>query len=333
MPDYLTIKTGSTHLFRWQASAPLADTPTLTVSIAGNAVAGLDPLAVVAGPGTVADGGLSADRRVLTLDGAVSGDTTRAAGPGWGEAYLITPSGGCFPVRVSEVLSSTSIRLADPLPRNVDPDSGSLQWATYWVSLGAAVTGSARRDITWSVSWEPLGAGSADGEAVDDGSSGRIVVADRPFSTGLSDAILRSHYPDLGSTTPGRDNGRAEVIEAASEELLLHLLPHLRPRSLWPEDVSGSAFRPCHAALAAARVVERQEPERAETLRARAMKLLDLALRATWADLDADGVVDAGEEGAGSRAPISLQATRLSTLFPSTVTRPSAPGWYRGRPH
>lgn len=321
--DALTIKTASSHHFRWVAPEPVAATPTLAVSAGGQGYAGLDALAVVAGPGVIDT--LSADRRVLTLTEAVAGDTTRAAGEEWGAAFVVTPAGGVFPVRVAEVVSSTSIRLADPLPRTVDPESGSLQWATYWTTLGSAnVTASARRDVTWTITYRPLFAGSADGEASIETESGRIVIADRPFSTGLTDARLRAAYSDLASTTPGRDNSRADIIAAAEAELILELLPHIRPRGLWPDDISGVAFRPAHAALAAAMIVERAEPDRAEKLRERALSLIEKGLLATWADLDADGVLDLGEEGAVNPGGIPLQAQSFSSLFNGPIsTRPA----------
>lgn len=327
--DALTIKTSTSHLFRWVAPEPVAATPTLAVTAGGQAYAGLDALAVVAGPGTVDT--LSTDRRVLTLTEAFTGDGSRAAGEEWGAAFLVTPAGGVFPVRVAEVVSTSSIRLADPLPRTVDPTDGSIQWATYWTTFSNAnVTSTARRDVTWTVQYRPLFAGSADGEASTETDSGRVVVADRPFSTGLTDARLRAAYPDLGSTTPGRDNSRADIIMAAEAELLLELLPHIRPRGLWPDDISGNAFRPAHAALAAAMIVERAEPDRADKLRARAIKLIEMGIQATWADLDADGILDAGEEGLNSGG-VKLRSDSFSSLFSGPLS--TRPAYKRGQYH
>ncbi|MCA9560398.1 MAG: hypothetical protein KC583_17735, partial [Myxococcales bacterium] len=194
----------------------------------------------------------------------------------------------------------------------------------------ADVAAAVRRDLTWAVSFTPLQAGTADaeGELWDDG---RVLVVARPFATRLTERGLVASYPDLASSTPGRDNGRSAVIEAAGDELRLLLVPHLAPRGVHIDQLDGGPFAPAHAALTAALIVERAEPEHAQALRERAVKLVEQAVSCAWADLDADGQVDPGEEG--QRSTISLRATRLSDLFPSTHPRPTSPRWHRGRSH
>jgi hypothetical protein len=329
----LTIKSGRPHLFHWIAPEPVAvdSTPTLTVDGPDDeSVVGFDPLAVVVAPGTVSS--ISDDRRRLTLTAAIVGDRARAAGEKWGAAFLVSPAAGTFTdIRVTEISPAGTVITIDGLPRHVDVTGARIEWASWWTRFTSGdVAAEARRDLTWTVTYTPLHAGTADeqGEAWEDG---RLIVATRPFDTRVTDRDIAGRHHDLASTKAGRDNSRSSVIAAARDELALLIVPHIAPRGLHLDQLDGRAFAPAHIDLAAALIVARQEPDRAAELRERAASLVEMAVQCAWHDLDSDGEIDAGEEG--QRGTVSLRATRLSTLFPNTHPRPTSPRWYRGRSH
>lgn len=329
----ISIKSGKPHLFRWVAPEPVAvdSTPTLTVDGPDDeSVAGFNPLAVVVAPGTVSS--ISDDRRRLTLTAAIVGDRARAAGEVWGQAFLISPASGVFTdIRVTEISPDGETITIDGLPRHVDVTGARIEWASWWARFTAAdVAATPRRDLTWTVTYTPLHAGTADeqGESWEDG---RLIVAIRPFDTRVTDRHINARHNDLANQKAGRDNSRSSVIAAARDELALMITPHIAPKGLHLDQLDGRAFAPAHIDLAAALIVARQEPDRAADLRERAASLVELAVQCAWHDNDADGEIDAGEEG--QRGTVSLRATRLSTLFPNTHPRPAHPRWYRGRSH
>lgn len=329
----MRLRTGTTGLLAWDAPEPVAvdPAPALTVRIAGASVAGLPDLEVVVAPATTT--AVSSDLKRLTLAGALA-DSARAAGERWGKAWLVTASDGVFPIRVNGIVTVegvSTLTLADPLPRRPASAAGTVQWARWTASLGAAVTAESRRDITWQVSWRPLHAGAAADDATDMVDEGRLIVARSPFSTGLTSSGLGDVFTDLAQTTPGRDSGRDAVIAAAAAELELELGPHLAPRGLYPDDIDGGHLHLAHAYLAAAMVVEKAEPTRAKRLRETAAQLFEKGLRQIWIDVDRDGVVDEAEEVSGPAAPVALAPARLSDLF-TTHTTPMAPRYYPGRP-
>ncbi|MCB9553520.1 MAG: hypothetical protein H6705_16885 [Myxococcales bacterium] len=329
----MRIRAGTTGLFAWDAPEPVAASPapTLVVRIAGEAADGIADLAPVVAPASVS--AVSTDLKRLTLSAELE-DADRAAGERWGTAWFVTSSDGAFPVRVAgiaTVAGVTTVSLADPLPRRPASASGSLQWARWTTVLDEGVTGTPRRDVTWVITWRPLHAGAAAGDATEETAEGRLIIARAPFATGLTAQRLGAIYPDLAQTVAGRDNSRAAAIDAALAELELDLAPDLAARGLWPDDIDGTHLHLAHATLTAAVVVEKAEPKRAERLR----KLYDAqrqkGLRQIWADLDRDGLVDAGEDTSGPTAPVQLAPARLSDLFPGASTPSSTPRWARGR--
>lgn len=329
----MKLATGSTHLWRWEAPEPVApgSTPTLVVRRGADAIDGIDALAPVVAPATVT--AISTDKKRLTLSAPLVG-ADRAAGPRWGAAWLVTPSDGAFPVRVSGISTAagvTTVALADPLPRRPAGAASSLQWAIWTTIFGPEVTAAAARDIVWSVTWQPVHAGGAASAETEGCDEGRIIICRRPFSTGLTSLGLGRVFTDLGQTTAARDNGRQEAIAAALDEIEIDLAPHLGPRGLYPDDIDGHHLRLAHAHLAAAVLVARSAPKRADQLRAQYAALLEKGLRAVWVDLDRDGIVDAGEEEVALSGPVPLEGARLSDLFSRPA--PRAPLWGRGRYH
>ncbi len=331
----MKVRTGTTGLFGWEAPEPVAadPSPALVISAAGEALAGIPALDPVVAPQTVT--AVSDDNKRLTLDGALA-DADRAAGERWGEGWFITASDGVFPVRIGGISTAdgvTTIRLADPLPRRPAVGTGTLQWSRWTSVLSpAAVTGTARRDITWTVTWQPLQAGAAADDATEQVDEGRLIVCRRPFDTGLTPAYLGRTFPDLAQTVASRDNGRLGVIEATLEELEIELAPHLAPKGLYPDDINGRRLRIAHAYLAAALIVEKNEPNRAKRLRQTYPEKFDKGLRQIWVDQNRNGQVDEGEDTDGPTQPVQLAGARLSDLFPTTHTAPTAPRYPRGRP-
>lgn len=317
------LRTASTTLHRWQSPAPVdpESTPVLTVKAGGNAVAGIDALAVVAGPATIAS--ISSDTRTLTASEAILA-SERATGEGWGEAHYVSDEDGVIPVRVQSINGSTII-LTEPLHKRVSA-GGELIWCSHWTLFTAAdATATARRDVTWGVAYQPLLPGSAAGEAAPrvDGPF-QLVVVDSPFNTGLTTARVNAFYPEIGQTLPSRDADRAAYIDQAAEWLIQDLRKELRPRGYWEDDVDGSGFSLPHLYLTAALIIERTDPERAKELRARYHSTLASALRAAQVDLDGDGVPD--EDSSRLSGPITLQSATISSM-----TTP--PRWGRGSYH
>lgn len=306
---------GATVLWRWEAPAPVAagTTPALVVRRGADAVAGVPALAAAVDPVSIT--AIGDDRRTLTVAaGLTDGEAAMAAGPEWGAAWIVAPGGGAFPVRVSGVTPSSggaaTVRIADPLPRAVVVGGASIQWASWYATLGPDdVTATASRALTWTVTYRPIHAGAAAGEETERRSSGRLAVVARPFATGLTVDEFARQFPGLGQTVAARDNGRSGILDAAERELLLHLLPAARGRGLYVDDLDGEAFQLTHAHLAAAMVVEATDPDRAVALRERAAVLRDLALRAVWADADSDGTIGPGEDGAPLSGPPRLSSS------------------------
>ncbi|RTL16444.1 MAG: hypothetical protein EKK55_24310 [Rhodocyclaceae bacterium] len=298
----IKLRLGREFLFRWQAPAPVTSDPAPVLAVyAGEAeVEGIDALTRAVAPSAIT--AIGDDRKRLTIAAdLLDAEATRCAGEGWGEAFVVAPGGGVFPVRIGRIVpgsSGATVDLTEPLPRSVPATAASLEWASWWTLWTAAtVTGTARRDLTWSVAWRPLLAGSAAGEAAVEVDDGVAVVVVRPFATGLTPASLGGVFPDLAVSTPGRDNSRAGVIAAAEAQLVLDLAPHLGERGLVEDDVDGRRLHLAHAHLAAAMIVDRTDPERAERLRALYADQLARGLRAVWVDLDRDGRIDQGEAG------------------------------------
>lgn len=307
--------TGSTVLWRWEAPEPIAagSTPVLVVRRGADVVAGIPALDAVVDPVSIT--AIADDRRRLTLGaGLTDGVAAQAAGPGWGSAWIVAPGGGAFPVRVVGITPSSggaaTVVLADPLPRTVVVGGSSIQWASWFTTFsGADVTAEASRSITWTVEYEPIHAGAAASEETERASTGRLIVVAKTFDTGLTPEEFGRQFPTLAQTVASRDNGRTGIIDAARHELELHLLPHARGRGLYVDDLDGGAFLLAHAHLVAAAILDGSDPTRAEALRTRAAVLRDLALRAVWADLDADGVIDPGEDGAPMSGPPRLSGS------------------------
>lgn len=307
--------TGSTALWRWEAPEPIAPgtVPVLVVRRGTDVVAGIPALDVAVDP--VAITAIADDRRRLTLGaGLTDGVAAQAAGPGWGSAWIVAPGGGAFPVRVNGITPSSggaaTVTLADPLPRTVVVGGSSIQWSSWFTTFSAAdVTAEASRSITWTVTYEPVHAGAAASEDTEKSSKGRFVVIAKLFDTGLTVEEFARQFPTLAQTVSSRDNGRSGIIDAARAELELHLLPHARGRGLQVDDLDGPPFQLAHAHLTAASIVEATDPTRAEALRTRAATLRDLALRAVWADLDADGVIDPGEDPESLSGPPRLSGS------------------------
>lgn len=320
--------TGSTTLWRWEASEPLApeSTPTLVIRRGADVVAGIPALAPTVEP--VGITALADDRRKLTVSAALDeGEAAMAAGPEWGSAWVVAPGGGAFPVRISGITpgeETATVVLADPLPRTVVVAGATLQWASHYTTFSNAdVTSTASRSLTWTVTYEPVHAGGAADEETQKTSTGRLIVVARLFDTGLTPETLASIFPASAGTVHSRDNSRGGIIAAAKTELELSLLPEARARNLHIDDLDGSMLTLCHAHIAMAAIVEANQPDRAQTLRERAATLRDLALRAIWADLDADGMIDPGEDGAALSGPprLSSSVARRTTRVTPTFTR------------
>lgn len=252
--------------------------------------------------------GVATDLRTLTVDtmspvpGAVTGER--------GGYADFTCNLGTIPVRVAEIVSSTSIVLASPLPRTFQGVDGTLRWQTFYYSLTSA-------DATQSVARVPF---TLDGFGRwGDSSSlpsetwrveGIFHVVRMPFATGLSDHSLAAFAPFISTQIPRSQNGWSTQIEAAERMLWRWIRADLQQLALTEDSLNGAAFHEIHALLTLHTIMQfqtasgatRADPrdnylERAEALYAQVMRSIP------WLDLDGDGVVDSGETDIAINSP------------------------------
>lgn len=319
------VRVGTSHIFRWTAPVPINPLTTPSVSFIAPSTGAvlLGPVSLtkmVAAIQTVSS--IAADMRTLTLSGNLPGSADALAGPDAGRAFILSEDDSYFPVTVSRAVpGSTSVVLAEALPRDVTARATSIMWAGHYTQLTAAdVTASESRGILWRVSYSPLQVGPAvvgtDTSGIDEGV---LSVVRRPFCTGLTTERLKAYFPWTAQVVPHRSQGHQPTIEMAEQLLILKLRGLLRERAKWEDDVDGHTLEMAHAYYTASIIKELQDAELAATLLKRGDQLLDTGMRSIWIDDDGDGVVKAAEQAeqvTGPRATDAGGSFRTSTRTP-----------------
>lgn len=244
----------------------------------------------------------SATRDTLTLSAPPSGS---GAALGMGDAWLYTVAQGAIPVRVASI-SGTTVRLADRLPYDaIITGDSRLQSARWFHDVGPgapvdAVTRTASGDapVPYTISWgtvAPGGTTGFEGATIE----GLLSVVRQPWLTGLTTAALRQLYPEVQGLPMVGEAGLGAAIKRTGEAMRLRVRGDVRERGMpgyaWEDDLSGASFLVAHATMAMASLIDATQADRAERLRAEGESLYAQALRSAWADLNRDGVVDAGE--------------------------------------
>ena len=294
---------GTGEQFWWTAPVPVTGTPTLTITTSATTVT--PTFAVLRATSNIT--AVARDRKTLTASATLTGTIRGAQGPVYGEAFLITPRDGYFPIQVREVSNATVV-LADALPAPLDVSASSpavLQWALYGATLPTTILQSVARNARWRVVYqEQIGVDLAGYTQRDEG---LLQIVRQPFATGLTSRHVAQLHPGLAQRIPRRQGGWEPQIEAAYQELVMRLRRDLQERDLTEDDLNGHRFRLVHAHLAAAVIYDEVQAEKAEALRSRVLGFLDEetairtggmvdeVLRSAWLDADRDGEVDSGE--------------------------------------
>jgi len=289
---------GANRAWQWLSPQPIAPatTPTLSLSYAGLVAPVAPVLAALVAPAAYT--GIHRDRVTVTL--AAPAAASLGAQGEFGEAWLVTESGGYYPVRIAR-LAGTTVTLTEPLPRWPE-GAGVLQWRRWKTTLTAVdVTGAERRNWTARVSYEA--SVSTDVPSWTRTDEGLLHVLRQPFDTGLTHEGLLAYYPTLSLLTPGRQESFAPQIERAERLLVNRLRIILRESALSPateDECDGSALQAAHALLTASLLYAITDPERAEGMEAVALKRLGDEVASMWVDSDKDGDVDDGENPAAT---------------------------------
>lgn len=257
----------------------------------------------------------------------------------WGDAWLYTAHNGIIPVRIGAVVDHGQhydITLTDRLKYDLDLNGGARLQSQLWYAdeTTAAVVGTVTRTATanapipYTIEWgvlepaNPAGAGAISSTARR--VEGLLSVVRQPFDTGLSSDGVRARYPELARLSQAGSAGLEAAIFAEGQALALMVTGAVREAGASPytfaDDVSGSAFTEAHAAMVAARLVESTRPEQADRYRERADSLFRQGLAVAWADLNRDGVVDAGE------SPALIGFATASKGLPAVV--PTRTAWW-----
>ena len=261
--------------FVWTPNRPYTGTPSLTIGFSPTLSVNLAQLR-----SDVSVTAVAADRRTLTLSGAVSTQLEVDEV----SAFLKTTRDTWCSVKVVRLGGTTAI-LAEPLPRQIDLTTvATLNFGASFVDIASsyAVKGLYTFFVTYTD--EVSGVHTE---------SGVIKVCARPFDTGLDHNQLVNQFPQLADMVPRRQSNHEPQIEAAERELILSIRDHLIPSGVTEDDIfNQGSFLMAHAYCASAIIYEASlKLDVAE----RSQSLLDIALRSVSLDLDGDGLIDDGE--------------------------------------
>lgn len=305
--------TGLSYHFEWVAPGPLTSAPTFKAYKNGSA----STVTMTATRDVVSVSAVANDRRTLTINSQASGlqaDQTKA--------YLVTDGDTIYPVSVVRMAGTEAI-LAEPLPREVSTSvSASLVFGLWYCTIPSAIT-SESGYYPWQVE-HVVDLGQGFERRVE---KGLVKVTPRPFDTSLDHDGLVDTFPQLADMVPRRQTSYAPQVNAALEEIALHIRDHLRDEELTEDEVfNAQSFRNAHAYCTAARVYEMAgQLDTANAMRERCDELMQIALRSVAIDRDGDNIVDEGEinqakTGGSARDFRASWRTYTKTAYDSTFT-------------
>lgn len=315
------VKVGqSGQLFIWCAHRPVTGTPALSIDHPSLGTLTPTLTRVVAAEPTVA--AVDTDRRTLTLSASVSG-AGGAQGYRWGAAFVVTSSDGWFPVRVVRA-TGTTVKLAQPIPREIDVTSATIQWAT-WTASADLFMASAQRDIVWTVAHVTSEGAGVPTEARTD--LGTLHVVPQPFGTGLDSATLEALFPRIVQPVHRGADSLAPQIDAAEALIISNIRARLQKTEgggKWEDDIPASQrLQMAHAHITCAIILDERDREGAAAHRELADDYLDEAMRRVWVDQDGDldpedGGTDSQQGGVPPQVSSSFTTTPTYT-FPATT--------------
>jgi len=283
------------YLFEFKHTGPLSSAPTLSFTGPSGAVS-----VTLTARSDITLNAIADDRRTLTA--TVSQD---ALDRGQESAYLLTGADSWYAVTLTRI-SDTQIIIDSPLPRGVVIDgstTATLQFATWRYTLTTAQLSSTVGYYNYTVNHADYLSAST---STDRQSAGVIKVTRQPFNTGLTHSELVGQFSALADMIPRRQQDWTAQINAAHDEITLHVREAMQPLGVTEDEVfSPEIFRLAHAYCTHAIISEMMgRYDDSERMRTRCSELIALALKSVVLDVDGDGVIDTGEESVnqGARA-------------------------------
>lgn len=283
------------YLFEFNHTQPLSSSPVLAFTGVSGAVS-----VTLTARADITLNAIADDRRTLTATVSQS-----ALDRGQESAFLLTGADSWYAVTLTRI-SDTQVIIDSPLPRGVvisGSTTATLQFATWRYTLTSAQLSSVADYYNYTVSYSDYLSSSS---STDRQSAGVIKVTRQPFKTGLTHSILVGQFSALSDMVPRRQQDWKPQIDAAHDEITLHVRQAVLPVDVTEDEVfNPEIFRLAHAYCTHAIILEMMSKfDDAERMRVRCMALMDLALKSISLDIDGDGVIDSGEESVnqGARA-------------------------------
>jgi len=322
----LKVRVGVDALFQWVAPEPVEGTPALTVQL----TAGDEVLNLSAVHADLSVTGFGADRRNLTI---VATTNTAGLQGKYGDAFLITDKDGVFPVRVTKI-DDTSLYIADQLPRDVSvsvAEPAALQFSTWTVALTAAdVTGTAQANTAYYVDYDAFyGDDAPDVDNLQE--TGVMHIVNKFFDTGLTHNMVVAAASQLGETLPRGQNDYSPQLQESLDEMVLWIRNEV-PVGLTEDNLpAGAQFRPAHLSLLKAVLLDAIDEDLSAKFRNQAYSRLRTAMKkVTWMDINADGILDSGEEDV---QVTGANANDVTYGEVSDTHESYADSWFIGRHH
>ena len=318
----LKFRQGVDQTFEWTAPCAVEGTPEVTFTLSGSTVTG-SMSSVHSGSITAID--VERDRRKLTI---VEDTDTAGLQRRYGDAWITTDTDGAYPVKITKI-SGSVLTLADHLPGDISltpTNSGSIHFSSfYFVLPSGSVTAEVQRDIIWTVEYDSFyGTDTPDIDNLRE--EGLLHVVNQPFDTGLTHNKLVSSLPYLGGTLPSKQSDYSPQIQMAFNEMILHVRRDLGPTYTEDNIPASTLFLPAHISFTQAIIDDSTNPDAADRFREQAKDRLRMAMEKFWLDINADNVVDEGEE----LSQVTNNSTDAVGHSNYTTTDQASMDWYIG---
>lgn len=280
---------------RFWPPVPVTGTPTYDVRFEG---ASLQSGSGTAFGSTAAISAIGADRRTLTLGSDISASLDGLIGDVGGLAILHDESTfGTIVVKVVNV-ATTTVTLADRLPRTVTLSSATFELKGWSETLTTGnVTDTARRNVL--VKWTYVADYGDDYGAETLVSDHLLHVVPRPFTIGLTTERLNITVPGFAALVPSRQDSWGPQIAEAER----WVVKQIRASRKVEDNFHGgdfdevSAYRAAHIVLMGQVGMGADRLEAAEAFGATADELFARVMAApSFYDSDGDGETDSGED-------------------------------------